>query len=403
MFSAGLAPAADRVTLTGTVTNREGQPLDEATVLVYRAGVKKGYSLYCPTCYADCGKRTITDKAGRFTIQNLAPDLRVDLVVVRDGYVPTFIAKVDPENGAVKSAVDTRPAPPNPEGLVRGRIVDRSGIPARYAVVEPEGVSGIMIDGYGPVTWYGQRPELDPVAVANQRGEFEISYAGPAKALLLRIQPRGSAPLVVGVSPGPERKTIAVSDGATVRGRLVDLCKPVSRAEIGLIGRPRAGYSNDLAVTGKPHREFRIGTDSDGRFVITDVPAPADWYIYAKMESIAARGAVAPVECSTKRDGEKVDVGDLRIGRGHRLAGRVVLRDGSRIPLDMRIMISAERAWDSQIAVLDSMGRFEFRGLSAEKFEVLLSVRGHSSDPVPVTMDRDIGDLEIKVDRDPNR
>ena len=36
--------ATDRLTLTGKVTDAAGKPLDHATVIVYEAGVKQGYS-----------------------------------------------------------------------------------------------------------------------------------------------------------------------------------------------------------------------------------------------------------------------------------------------------------------------------------------------------------------------
>ena len=37
--------------LTGKIIDRAGQPVDKATVLIYHAGVKKGYSTFCPSCY----------------------------------------------------------------------------------------------------------------------------------------------------------------------------------------------------------------------------------------------------------------------------------------------------------------------------------------------------------------
>ena len=41
--------AAGRVTLNGRVTDRLGKPLEDATVMIYHAGVKQGYSTYCPS------------------------------------------------------------------------------------------------------------------------------------------------------------------------------------------------------------------------------------------------------------------------------------------------------------------------------------------------------------------
>ena len=67
----------------------------------------------------------------------------------------------------------------------------------------------------------------------------------------------------------------------------------------------------NLTIIGDPYDEIRIGTQEDGLFVITNVPAPVDWYVYGKMESIAALGATAPVHCATTRDNEEVNVGDI--------------------------------------------------------------------------------------------
>ena len=46
-----------KLTVIGQVDDASGKPVAQATVLVYEAGVRKGYSIYCPTCWTDCGKR----------------------------------------------------------------------------------------------------------------------------------------------------------------------------------------------------------------------------------------------------------------------------------------------------------------------------------------------------------
>jgi len=96
IVAASISFAADRVTVTGRVTDNLGQPLENATVMVYHAGVKTGYSTYCPGCFRDCGKRTLTDRTGSFTIKNLDSDLWFELLVVRDGYTAGFVERVDP-------------------------------------------------------------------------------------------------------------------------------------------------------------------------------------------------------------------------------------------------------------------------------------------------------------------
>ena len=68
VIGSAVAFADDRLTLIGRVSDSAGKPVEHATVMVYHAGVKKGYSTYCPSCYVDCGKRTITDNQGMFIL-----------------------------------------------------------------------------------------------------------------------------------------------------------------------------------------------------------------------------------------------------------------------------------------------------------------------------------------------
>src|SRR5258708_28232905 len=107
-----------------------------------------------------------------------------------------------------------------------------------------------------------------------------------------------------------ERQPLAGTEGATIRGRLLQSGKPVADAELGLIARLH-GWGANLVLVGYPLPEIRIGTNNDGTFAITNVPPGVSWYLYGKMETLAARGGAPVVECATKRDEEEVDVGDL--------------------------------------------------------------------------------------------
>jgi hypothetical protein len=115
LMVATFLPGAERATINGRVVTDSGNPVDHATVMVYAAGVKKGYSTYCPTCYPDCGKRTFTDAQGAFTIQGLNSDLWFRLLIVRDGYRATFVQKLDPLEGPAPNVVlKPRPAVDDP-------------------------------------------------------------------------------------------------------------------------------------------------------------------------------------------------------------------------------------------------------------------------------------------------
>ncbi len=377
--------AVDRLRLTGTVSDEQGKPVEHATVLVYKAGVKKGYNLYCPTCYVDCGKRAITDSKGTFTIEGLSPDLWFQLIVALDGYQLTFANRVDPSLGAsIAATLVHRKGSSDPRALFRGRVQDSRGLAVRDAVVEPK---GILLDDATGAARYGTIEGLEPVAITNRNGEFELAYSKPkATKILVSVDGRGMA-LQFGVIPaGADHHLITLSDGAVVRGRLVQNGKPVANAEVGIIGHPRGGYGLHLQLSGYPYDEIRIGTREDGRFVITNVPVPADWYVYGKMQSVANRGATGVVECSTKHDAEIVDVGDIQIKPAYRFRGKVVLSDGNPIPESMRVTISSQRAWDDQTVMLSPDGRFEFGGLAADDYSVFASVKGYSLPKKSITV-----------------
>jgi len=69
------AAASERVAAIGRMLAANGKPIEHATVLVYEAHTKNGYSVYCPTCWVDCGKRTMTDINGEYSLSGLNPDL----------------------------------------------------------------------------------------------------------------------------------------------------------------------------------------------------------------------------------------------------------------------------------------------------------------------------------------
>jgi Carboxypeptidase regulatory-like domain len=376
----------ERASFTGRVTDSEGKPIEHATVMVYHAGVKKGYSTYCPSCYADCGKRTTTDAKGMFTFKSLRGDLWFELLVALDGYEPAFVKKIDPSSGEpVTATLLRRGHVGDPSRVFRGHVEDSQGRALRDAVVQPV---GLLLDSKTGSAIYGRIKGLDPMAVTNEKGDFEIAYSTVGLKILVSVEARGMAPVFSVVPAGVEHHTITMTVGSTVRGRLVKDGRPIPDAEVGLIGRGRGGFGANLQIVGYPYDELRVGTQQDGTFVITNVPSPVDWYVYAKMESVARRGATGVVECATKHDMETVNVGDVQVRPAYHLRGTVVLSDGKQIPDGMRVTISSETAWDNQTTVLHSDGRFEFNGLAAGDYSVFASVKGYSLPKTPVSVKR---------------
>jgi hypothetical protein len=74
-------------------------------------------------------------------------------------------------------------------------------------------------------------------------------------------------------------------------------------------------------------------------------------------------------------------VGDLPVGVGYRLSGRVVLSDGKPIPAGVRVHVSREEAWDSQEMLVGTDGAFMFEGLPSERFTLSADVPGYRFSP----------------------
>jgi hypothetical protein len=365
--------AAERATVNGKVVTGDGKPVGGATVLVYEARVRVGYSASCPTCWVDCGKRTTTDAEGKYLIKGLNPDLVFKLLVVRNGYKTVFVDKVDPSKGpAADAVVKPGTVAAEPSQKVRARIVDEQGDPVKDVVVEQQGVTFNGPRGLGRSFGPDDSPDwLQPLAATDEHGEFEIAYAKTAVEITMSVSPRAMAPKLVTLPTGPEKRKITVTRGATLRGRLLKPDgTPAANAEIGVFVHAR--------MSGTVFQEIRIGTKDDGTFAVTNVPAGRVWYVYPKMESLASRGLGGDaVVVETKDDGEEVDVGTIRLRHANALRGKVVLSDGKPIPPDMHVTLSSDAAFDSQIVPLAKDGSFEFLGLSKAVYSIAPGVRGY--------------------------
>jgi uncharacterized GH25 family protein len=389
--------ATGRATLHGTILDAKGNPLPGVTVMVYHAGVKTGYSIYCPSCYVDCGKRVLTDAHGNFQINDLAPDLWFTVLAARDGYVPKFTKAIDPAKDPTPTLkLDAAPPPTDFSKVVRGRVLDAHGSPIPDAVITP---LGLEVDGN---SMYGSFEGLQPIAVTNRQGNFAISFNKATSKMMLTIEGRAFAPKVLVMPSGPERHSVELFEGATITGRLVIDGKPVGNAQIGLIPLHRGLFQNHLKILGDPYDEIRIGTDDKGRFTVTNVPAAVDWLVYAKMASVSGQGATIPIEVKVDRDGQYLTAPDLQLKPGYSLKGTVLLSDQKPIPPGMHVTVSSNTVSDTQTTDLGADGRFGFINLPVGDYEIWASVKGYdekdpNAQPVPVSVKGDLHGYTITL------
>jgi len=358
-----LAAAPDRPNLAGRVSSGDG-PVAGATVMIYTAGVREGSSPFCPSCYADCGKRAVTDDQGRFRIESLDPSLLFQVLIVGEGFEPMFAEKVDPKAGPLAIELErSKTARLDPRHLVRGRVVGPDGQPVVGATVYPHGIA--TPNG---ITW-GRVEGVDPMAVTDLRGEFALAAEKPDVVLELAIGgPRLASRMFSKVAAGEAARVMKLDEGAYLRGRVVRDGKPVPGVKVGLASANR--LAENLMVVES------IGTDAEGRFQFNNIRANDNYFVYGIIDSLKSIGSLPSTPGRTGALGTKADVGDLEVRPGLKLSGRIAMVGGGPIPAGTRIRCEFGKAWDIQSALTDEFGRFTFAGLPAGTVTLVVRVPG---------------------------
>lgn len=140
--------------------------------------VKKGYSVYRPTCYADCGKHTVTDAEGNFicwsesrpfcltfgwcardTPRQVIEEAAVGMMrrTVFQGEPAGRLSPCGVQYAAsvgLRRGRDTRPATPPTRRRVKPRVTPFKSAVPRYAQ-QAGGMIGMTLDGEGWVRCCG--------------------------------------------------------------------------------------------------------------------------------------------------------------------------------------------------------------------------------------------------------
>jgi hypothetical protein len=392
-----LAFAADRPDLVGRVTTTDGAPIAGAHVSIDSAGVRKGTSPLCPSCYLDCRKSDESDAQGAFRIAAVDPELLFNVLVVADGFRPTFAMKSDPAKGPVTvmlTAFDPNKFEAN--RIVKGVVVDSGGRPLAGVKLTPRTIKAEGFHGVGPNI-------VDPLAVTNLKGEFVTTSKSPLEYLDLLASGSGVAPRIFrGCKPESNPQKLVMTPGATMTGRIVRDGQPVVGCEVGMVQVSRS--ADDF------FGENSVGADSDGRFTFVNVHPDESYFVYTVMRSMKDGGAAVAKKIRVGGEGATTDAGDFVVARGHTIKGRVLLSDDKPVPPKTRLILSREDAWDSQSVDLDADGRFEVGGLPTERYSISVMLNGyevspknHSIDPQNARslvgmIDQDIDGLKILLE-----
>jgi hypothetical protein len=350
--------------LAGTVVDEAGKPVADATVIVLSAAARTGRPTKCPGCYEDCGRTTTSGPDGQYVMLELDATLAFRVAAVADGRRANIIDNVIPQDGPTNFILPATAATLPPECRVRGRVVDPAGKPIAGAVIEPIAREQGTRTTFGALTRFG----VDAYAVTNEKGEFVITSTEPADAYYLDVKAPRFAPKrfqSVPVGDDVERNKLAVDEGGTVRGRLVQEGQPAEGITVGACHIDRS--SRIFAG------HFETTSDAEGKFEFLYLPK-VDFYLYSLMSNKKGQGSL-PIDFVPLAAADRPhELGDIALGPSHPVAGRIVLTDRPQLLGGATLRLGREGAWDSQQQDVGPDGAFRFDDVPNDE-SVTLEVR----------------------------
>ncbi|MCP5526140.1 MAG: carboxypeptidase regulatory-like domain-containing protein [Verrucomicrobiales bacterium] len=334
-------------TIRGRVVDDRGDPVAQADVSLWSW---RGIGRSTPGIRFRWSTRSRAD--GSFTWYR-APRDAIRLFVGKDGYRRSPSEAVPADAGAEVRLLLPRRAPSPPEEV--GGETER-GPAASHATQALASLTGTVtgLDGGGIVDarlllTHGEDHQSRVIGETGADGRFELARrtSGPGR---LFVQATGWAPQVRNLQPGlgMEPVSIKLTDGRTLRGRVVDDGgQPVQDAEV----RVTEWGGVDLL-------DWTAATDADGRFVWEKAP-PDPVRLTASAPGFgAATEAVAL--------GESADV-QIRLARDFRLRAQVV-DAGTGSAITNAVLFRGWRdywfrrgaiSWDSRWRLFYGGGHFE--------------------------------------------
>ncbi len=312
-----------------------------------------------------------TDEAGRFAVADLARGRRVNVLVAREGYVPSWVAGVEAPT-ARPLAVVLEPA-----SRLRGRVEDASGEPVPGASVRlrpappPPGTVGLE----------PRRSDNTADAEAGHDGTFAFAEVAPG-AVTLEASAEGflsPEPVAVQVPPNGE-----IEDVRLVLGRGAVVSGGITTAE----GEPVAGARVHIGPA-------QAESDAEGRYRLAGVPPGLKALV---LSHPAYKGRTQQVDIQPGEN--RVN---LTLEKGATVSGRVIDEVGApSLGAELTLKNRSERGPRGYRASSGPDGRFEILAVADGSFDLEAEAEGFAPGVHPAVVEvagRDVGGLEVVLRR----
>jgi beta-lactamase regulating signal transducer with metallopeptidase domain len=353
------------ITLTGRVISPEGKSVS-AIAVIWCAERRSNATYTVSTRYPHLPRRAQVDGAGNFKFESLDPRWTYDVYIVSPGCAQQRFLSVDPAAGVFTMTLQpiiVSNCPP--DTLMRGRVVDNRGQPVSGALLTVHGATR-----NNSTTWPAQ--EIDFAAMSDDAGNFLVQGKTPFDEADGAVSAAGFATsLFEHWNSRETTNEVTLTEGASVRGRLIHDGKPVPNVEFRVDSFGRDTDSDAWAY-------FAV-TDAEGRFLFTHLPHNRQCNLYATMRSLAGRGTVPTQAVSGFGDRSTNDLGDIKVQPAFKIAGRIQLLGGKPIPANCQIIVGRSADWyeDAMPFPIGDDGSFQFAGVPAGKVTLSLWVPGY--------------------------
>jgi len=202
---------------------------------------------------------------------------------------------------------------------------------------------------------------------------------------------------------GEQVNELTMPRGASVAGKLMCRGSGVTEVTMNLTPLDRKDYAKELGGC------TTVTSSENGSFLFTNVPADRAYILSARIRGLAQLGALKSTECTVQGDESVLELGDVTAEKGNSLTGLLVCSDGNPLPAGTKVRLSRQVPTEALDATVDKEGRFEFKGLPPEAYDLSVICKGYCLSPENESIeprnkrallgliDNDI-DLRVKLD-----
>jgi protocatechuate 3,4-dioxygenase beta subunit len=323
-----LVPAAR---LAGRVVDSSGNGVGRARLTLLTGETDPWSEYNAPT--------TSTDEEGRFDLENLESG-SVRLLVEASEFLPRVEPMtLEPGKGKEDLLIQIEP------GLhLEGQVLDPDRTP----------ISGASVTALGRMELSRNQPGTS----TDRDGRFRIGGLGPGSVEIL-VSAEGYPQETLGWAvraDGPPLE-IVLSRGSSLTGRVVDEeGRPVESAEVSYWFQRQGNGPGKI-------------TAPDGTFSLTGLPSGRGWLLVSK-------AGFASISREIEAQGPSLDLGDLSMGPGAVLGGRIL---GLSLEELSQLRIFASRPGDysarGEGGRLDAEGRYKIEHLAPGSWTILVALR----------------------------